>query len=303
MEMERSDYHIPVLLEASTSALHIRPDGVYVDVTFGGGGHSRAILSQLTTGKLFAFDQDADAQANAPDDERFTLIPQNFRFTQNFLRMHGVRKVDGILADLGISSHQIDEGSRGFSTRFDAVLDMRMDQSGGMTAAEFIQQAEEEELLRVFKQYGELPGTYKLVRKIIAARSERPIERTSDLVALAQPLAPPAKGTKFLAQVFQAIRIAVNDELGALEALLTQSIELLKPGGRLCVISYHSLEDRMVKHFMRAGNFSGEVEKDFFGNPLSPFKVITRSAIQADENELESNKRSRSARLRVAERL
>lgn len=300
--MSRPDYHIPVLLNASIEALNIDPNGTYVDVTFGGGGHSREILSKLENGRLYAFDQDPDAQVNAPDDSRFTLIPQNFRFTQNFLRMYGVTAIDGILADLGVSSHQFDEASRGFSLRFDAALDMRMGQQGGQTAAELVNTAEEAELARIFKHYGELQGSHRLARLICKTREETPIETTGQLVALAGRMAHPAKQQKYAAQVFQALRIAVNDELEALKALLEQSVSLLKPGGRLVVISYHSLEDRMVKHFMRAGNFDGEVEKDFYGNPLTPFKLISRSAIAPDPEEKERNSRARSARLRIAER-
>lgn len=300
--MSRPDYHIPVLLNASIEALNIDPNGTYVDVTFGGGGHSREILSKLENGRLYAFDQDPDAQVNAPDDSRFTLIPQNFRFTQNFLRMYGVTAIDGILADLGVSSHQFDEASRGFSLRFDAALDMRMGQQGGQTAAELVNTAEEAELARIFKHYGELQSSHRLARLICKTREETPIETTGQLVALAGRMAHPAKQQKYAAQVFQALRIAVNDELEALKALLEQSVSLLKPGGRLVVISYHSLEDRMVKHFMRAGNFDGEVEKDFYGNPLTPFKLISRSAIAPDPEEKERNSRARSARLRIAER-
>lgn len=301
--MSRPDYHIPVLLNASMEGLNIQPNGVYVDVTFGGGGHSRELLSHLDQGKLYGFDQDPDAQTNVPNDDRFTLIPQNFRFMQNFLRMHGVTAVDGILADLGVSSHQFDEASRGFSLRFDAPLDMRMGQQGGQTAAELINTAEEAELAQIFKRYGELQGSHRLARLICKTRETSPIETTGQLVALAGRMAHPAKQQKYAAQVFQALRIAVNDELEALKALLEQSVQLLKPGGRLVVISYHSLEDRMVKHFMRAGNFDGEVEKDFYGNPLTPFKLISRSAIAPDEAEKELNSRARSARLRIAERI
>lgn len=300
--MSSSEYHTPVLLNASTEALNIDPNGVYVDVTFGGGGHSRAILTHLENGRLYAFDQDADAQQNAPADERFTLIAQNFRYTQNFLRMYGVTQVDGILADLGVSSHQFDEGSRGFSLRFDAPLDMRMGTGSGKTAAELLAELDESELTRIFRAYGEVQGAHRLARLICQARSEAPIDSTGKLVALAGRMAHPAKQQKYLAQVFQALRIAVNDELEALKALLMQSVALLKPGGRLVVISYHSLEDRMVKHFMRAGNFTGDVEKDFYGNPLGPYKLITRSAITPDSDETQRNSRARSARLRIAER-
>lgn len=300
--MSSSDYHIPVLLNASLEALNINPNGVYVDVTFGGGGHSRAILTRLEHGRLYGFDQDPDAQANLPNDPRFTLIGQNFRYMQNFLRMHGVQKVDGILADLGVSSHQFDEPSRGFSIRHDAPLDMRMGPSLPKSAAQLIAELEESELADIFKRYGEVQGAHRLARLLIQERSNRKIATTSDLVALSSRMAHPAKQQKYVAQVFQALRIAVNDELAALEALLSQSVEVLNPGGRLVVISYHSLEDRMVKYFMRAGNFKGEVEKDFYGNPIGPFTLISRSAIVPDENEIATNSRARSARLRVAER-
>ncbi len=295
-------YHIPVLLQESVAALNLKPNGVYVDVTFGGGGHSREILRQLTGGKLFGFDQDPDATANIPNDDRFTLIPQNFRYMQNFLRMYGITQVDGILADLGVSSHQLDEGSRGFSLRHDAPLDMRMGQCGTHSAAELLNSAEEDELAQIFKSYGELPGSHRLARTIVQQRSTKPLLTTGDLVALAGRIAHPAKSQKFLAQVFQAIRIAVNDELGALKSLLEQSVPLLAPEGRLAVISYHSLEDRLVKYYMRAGNFDGEVQKDFYGHPIAPFTLITRSAIAPTEEEISENKRARSARLRVAEK-
>lgn len=300
--MSSSDYHIPVLLNASLEALNINPNGVYVDVTFGGGGHSRAILTHLEHGRLFAFDQDPDAQANVPDDSRFTLIGQNFRYMQNFLRMHGVQKVDGILADLGVSSHQFDEPQRGFSIRHDAPLDMRMGPSLPKSAAQLIAELDEAQLAEIFKRYGEVQGAHRLARLIVQERANRSIATTGDLVALASRMAHPAKQQKYVAQVFQGLRIAVNDELAALEALLAQSVDVLKPGGRLAVISYHSLEDRMVKYFMRAGNFDGEVEKDFYGNPLGPFTLISRSAIVPTEEEIATNSRARSARLRVAER-
>lgn len=295
-------YHIPVLLQESVAALNLKPNGIYVDVTFGGGGHSLEILRQLDGGKLFGFDQDPDAAANAPNDDRFTLIPQNFRYLQNFLRMYGVSQVDGILADLGVSSHQLDEGSRGFSLRHDAPLDMRMGQGGTRSAAELLNTADEDELAQIFKTYGELPGSHRLARTIYQTRATKPLATTGDLVALAGRMAHPAKAQKFLAQVFQAVRIAVNDELGALRSLLEQSVPLLVPGGRLAVISYHSLEDRMVKYYMRSGNFDGEVQKDFYGHPIAPFTLITRSAIVPTEAEISENKRARSARLRIAEK-
>ncbi|WP_306640342.1 16S rRNA (cytosine(1402)-N(4))-methyltransferase RsmH [Sanyastnella coralliicola] len=301
--MEERDYHVPVLLHASIDALDIDPNGVYVDVTFGGGGHSREILTRLDQGKLFAFDQDPDAQDNVPEDDRFTLIPQNFRYMRNFLRMYGVTEVDGILADLGVSSHQFDAAERGFSLRFDAPLDMRMSQSGTKSAASILNEYEEGDLIRILKTYGEVRQAGRVVRAILKFRSEEGFKTTGDLNKVLQPFAPAMKAHKFQAQVYQALRIEVNDEMKALEEFLTQTEALLKPSGRLSVISYHSLEDRMVKRYMRAGNFQGEVKKDFYGNPITPWKVISRSAIVADEEEIEKNNRARSARLRIAERI
>ena len=301
--MEEQNYHVPVLLLDSVNGLNIDPDGVYVDVTFGGGGHSREILTKLKEGRLFGFDQDPDAANNTPDDPRFTLIPQNFRYMANFLRMYGVNEVNGILADLGVSSHQFDVPDRGFSIRFDAPLDMRMSQNGERTAATILNTSSPEDLRRILQQYGEVRGAGRVVQRILEFREEQPFETTGDLIKVLSPLVPPLKQHKFQAQVFQALRIEVNDELGALKELLKQSERILKPGGRLSIISYHSLEDRMVKRFLRAGNFEGEVKKDFYGNPITPFKLITRSAITATEEEVNQNSRARSARLRIAERL
>lgn len=301
--MEEQNYHVPVLLLDSVNGLNIDPDGVYVDVTFGGGGHSREILTKLKEGRLFGFDQDPDAANNTPDDPRFTLIPQNFRYMANFLRMYGVNEVNGILADLGVSSHQFDVPDRGFSIRFDAPLDMRMSQNGERTAATILNTSSPEDLRRILQQYGEVRGAGRVVQRILEFREEQPFETTGDLIKVLSPLVPPLKQHKFQAQVFQALRIEVNDELGALKELLKQSERILKPGGRLSIISYHSLEDRMVKRFLRAGNFEGEVKKDFYGNPITPFKLITRSAITATEEEVNKNSRARSARLRIAERL
>lgn len=301
--MEQQNYHVPVLLLDSVNGLNIDPDGVYVDVTFGGGGHSREILTKLKEGRLFGFDQDPDAANNTPDDPRFTLIPQNFRYMANFLRMYGVNEVNGILADLGVSSHQFDVPDRGFSIRFDAPLDMRMSQNGERTAATILNTSSPEDLRRILQQYGEVRGAGRVVQRILEFREEQPFETTGDLIKVLSPLVPPLKQHKFQAQVFQALRIEVNDELGALKELLKQSERILKPGGRLSIISYHSLEDRMVKRFLRAGNFEGEVKKDFYGNPITPFKLITRSAITATEEEVNKNSRARSARLRIAERL
>ena len=299
--MEKSEYHVPVLLHESIDGLAINPNGVYVDVTFGGGGHSKELLTRLDKGRLIAFDQDPDAQANVPNDERFTLIPQNFRYMQNFLRMYGIQEVDGILADLGVSSHQFDEASRGFSLRFEGPLDMRMSQNQALSAADLVNKLEANELARILRQYGEVKGSMRVANAIIAKRDEERITTTTALNKVLMPLVPPKKQNKFIAQVYQALRIEVNDEIAALKALLTQSEKLLKKGGRLSVISYHSLEDRLVKYYMRAGNFDGEVEKDFYGNPIAPYKLVTRKAVMPDEKELSTNNRARSARLRVAE--
>lgn len=299
--MEKSEYHVPVLLHESIDGLAINPNGVYVDVTFGGGGHSKELLTRLDKGRLIAFDQDPDAQANVPNDERFTLIPQNFRYMQNFLRMYGIQEVDGILADLGVSSHQFDEASRGFSLRFEGPLDMRMSQNQALSAADLVNKLEANELARILRQYGEVKGSMRVANAIIAKRDEERITTTTALNKVLMPLVPPKKQNKFIAQVYQALRIEVNDEIAALKALLIQSEKLLKKGGRLSVISYHSLEDRLVKYYMRAGNFDGEVEKDFYGNPIAPYKLVTRKAVMPDEKELSTNNRARSARLRVAE--
>lgn len=300
--MNASGYHIPVLLSASIDALNVRPDGVYVDATFGGGGHSQELLKRLNTGRLFAFDQDPDAQKNAIDDERFTLVAQNFRYLKNFLRMYGVREIDGLLADLGVSSHQFDEATRGFSIHGDAPLDMRMAQQGKKTAATVVNTAEHGELIRILKRYGEVRGAARIASAICRQREDQPIHQTAELRKLVGSFAPANKRHKLLAQVFQALRIEVNEELVALEELLKQGADLLKPGGRMAVISYHSLEDRMVKYFFRSGNLDGEVQKDFYGNPITPFKVISRSGIQPDEAEMNENSRARSARLRIVEK-
>jgi 16S rRNA (cytosine1402-N4)-methyltransferase len=283
--------------------LAIKPDGIYVDVTFGGGGHSRGILNLLgPSGRLFAFDQDPDALENAIDDDRFRLVHQNFRFLKNNLRFAGVTQVDGILADLGISSHQIDEGSRGFSTRFDADLDMRMGKVGDLDAKKVVNEYSEEELHRIFGMYGEIINAKTLAKAIVTARLIEPILTINQLKSIAAKVAPKRKENKYYAQLFQALRIEVNRELEALEAFLQQSVEMLKPGGRLVVMSYHSLEDRLVKNFMQKGKFRGEVEKDFYGNEIKPFKVINRKVITASEDEIRENVRARSAKLRVAEK-
>jgi 16S rRNA (cytosine1402-N4)-methyltransferase len=296
-------YHDPVLLNACIEGLRINPSGTYVDVTFGGGGHSREILKHLgPDGKLFAFDQDNDAAANAPDDERFTLIPHNFKFIKNYLKLYRAIPVDGILADLGVSSHQFDEAGRGFSIRFDADLDMRMNVLQGMTAQKLLETYSEEDLRRIFKEYGELSEAGKLAKHLTNVRSDRPIKTTQQLMDLIRPFMRRGQEHTFAAQVFQSIRIEVNDELESLKQMLLQMSEVLSPGGRLVVMSYHSLEDRLVKNFMRSGKFEGEVEKDLFGNSKVPFKAITRKPVRPDAEELNRNNRSRSALLRIAEK-
>ena len=297
------DYHLPVMLNECIEGLNIRPDGTYVDATFGGGGHSRAILSRLgETGRLIAFDQDADALANALDDPRFTLLNENFRHAKSFLRLHGVRKVDGLLADLGVSSHQFDVAERGFSTRYDGALDLRMDQRQELTARDIVNTADEQELTRLLRLYGELPNARQMAKAIVAARATKAIETTFDLREAVSHHLPRGMENKYLAMLFQALRIEVNGELDALQALLRQSVELLNPGGRVVVMSYHSLEDRLVKNFFKTGNFEGLLEKDFYGNPIVPLRVVTRKAVTASEEELQRNNRARSAKLRIAEK-
>jgi 16S rRNA (cytosine1402-N4)-methyltransferase len=296
-------YHIPVLLKESIDGMSIKPNGVYVDVTFGGGGHSKEILSRLGEhGKLYAFDQDHDAQQNLINDSRFTLIQANFRFIKRFLKLEGVKEVDAILGDFGVSSHQFDEGERGFSIRFDAELDMRMDQQTGISASELINTYSEEQLSRLLWQYGEIKMSRKLAKAIVEERSVKPIQSTSELNALLTPFFPPTKVNKFLAQVYQAIRIEVNQEMEALKEFLLQTPGLIKKGGRLSLISYHSLEDRLVKRFIRDGKFSGAPEKDFYGNMLVPFKK-TGKLITTAQTEMRQNNRSRSAKLRIGEKL
>ncbi|MBA3898883.1 MAG: 16S rRNA (cytosine(1402)-N(4))-methyltransferase RsmH [Bacteroidetes bacterium] len=297
-------YHSPVLLKESIEGLSIKPDGIYVDVTFGGGGHSREILKHLgEKGKLFAFDRDPDAVENIIPDARFTLIRQNFRYLRNFLKMYNAVPVDGILADLGVSSHQFDVADRGFSIRFNAKLDMRMDTTAGKSAMDIINDYEESELKRIFKEYGEVNNSGRLARLIVDARAEKKIETVDELKAVIKPQTPKHKENTFLAQVFQAIRIEVNGEMDDLKEFLTQSVEILKPGGRLAVIAYHSLEDRPVKNFIRSGKFEGEVEKDFYGNPITPLKAIKTKPTVPSEEELKINSRARSAKLRIAEKL
>ena len=295
-------YHHPVLLKECINGLNINPKGIYVDVTFGGGGHSREILKKLTTGKLYAFDQDEAAVKNTISDPRFVLIKQNFRYLKNFLKMHNVSVIDGLLADLGVSSHQFDEADRGFSTRFDAKLDMRMDQHGKQTAADILNSYSEEELKRVFKFYGEVENAGRLAYILFHARKEKQIVTVNELKTAIEKCVKRGRENQYYAQVFQALRIEVNKELDVLHELLAQSLELLKPKGRLVIISYHSLEDRLVKKFMRSGKFEGEVEKDFFGNKLTPFELITRKPIIPDNTENIENRRARSAKLRIAEK-
>ena len=297
------EYHNPVLLKASVDGLNIKPDGIYVDVTFGGGGHSKEILRRLgPNGKLFAFDQDEDALANALPDERFTLINENFRFIKRFLRFYGVKSVDGILADLGVSSHQFDVPERGFSTRFDAGLDMRMSQKNDLNAYRVVNEYDDANLRRVFLDYGELKNAPALARTIIEAREHQPIKTTDELKEVLAKYLPERVRNKILAQIYQAIRIEVNQEMDVLKEFLEQSLEILNPGGRLSVISYHSLEDRLVKRFIKNGMFEGEPERDFFGNFSVPFKTIGR-LIVPDNDEIKINNRARSAKLRIAEKL
>jgi 16S rRNA (cytosine1402-N4)-methyltransferase len=298
----KMEYHNPVLLKESVDGLNIKPDGIYVDVTFGGGGHSKEILSRLgPNGKLFAFDQDEDALENTIDDERFVLINENFRFIKRFLRFHNVKSVDGILADLGVSSHQFDVAERGFSTRFDAELDMRMSQKNDLNAYRVVNEYDETNLRRVFLDYGELKNAPAIARVIIEAREEEPIKNTEQLKIVLGRFLPAHKSHKILAQMYQAIRIEVNQEMDVLKEFLEQSLEVLKPGGRLSVISYHSLEDRLVKRLMKNGMFEGEPERDFFGNFSVPFKTIGK-LIVPDFQEIKINNRARSAKLRIAEK-
>lgn len=299
-----NNYHVPVMLQSCIDGLNIKPDGVYVDVTFGGGGHSKEILKHLgPNGRLIAFDQDPDAQANVPVDDRFIFIDQNFGFLKNNLRLKGFRQVDGILADLGVSSHQFDVPERGFSIRHNADLDMRMDQHRNLTAAEILNTYSEDKLHKIFGIYGEVKNAKSLARAIVTARLEQSFTDINSLKSAISAYIPKGKENKYLAQVFQALRIEVNAEIQVLEDFLQQAAEVLKPGGHLVVMSYHSLEDRPVKNFMAKGKFQGEVEKDFFGNQQKPFNVITRKAIVATDEEIAQNNRARSAKLRIAEKI
>ena len=296
-----SVYHIPALLNETIDGLNIKPDGVYVDVTFGGGGHSREILSRLgENGKLLGFDQDEDAIKNSLDDPRFIFVRSNFRYLKNFLRYHNIDKVDGILADLGVSSHHFDEAERGFSFRFDGALDMRMNTQSPLTAAVLLNTYSEEQLADVFYLYGELHNSRKIARTIVNARAKEPFNRIFPFIEVLKPFFGREKEKKDMARVFQALRIEVNKEMDVLKSLLEQSMEVLNPNGRLVVLTYHSLEDRLVKNFFRSGNFEGKIEKDFYGNIMSPLKAVNSKVIIADNAEIERNPRSRSAKLRIA---
>lgn len=299
--MTEQAYHIPALLPQTLEALALKPGGIYVDVTYGGGGHSRAIVEHLAPeGHLYGFDQDAEAVERAFRDPRFTIVHSNFRYLRNFMRYHGVEHVDGVLADLGVSFHHFDDAARGFSFRWDGPLDMRMNQRSGLTAATLLAESTEEELSRIFSLYGELRQARRIASAIVKARSVGDITTVEQLLAIVRPFISPKAEKKELAQVFQALRIAVNGELDALGEFLTQATGLLAPGGRLAVITYHSLEDRMVKNFMKAGNIEGRLEKDFFGKTEAPLKPLTSKPIVPDAEEIERNPRSRSAKLRVA---
>jgi 16S rRNA (cytosine1402-N4)-methyltransferase len=296
-------YHKAVLLDESIAGLSIDPNGTYVDVTFGGGGHSKSILDQLENGKLFAFDQDSDAQQNRIEDNRLVLIAQNFRFIKKWLRLEGINEVDGILADLGVSSHQFDTAERGFSIREEGELDMRMNRRQNTSAKTIVNEYDVNDLSRIFRQFGELNNAYSLAKSIVSFREEKEIETTEDLKEAVKNHVPPHKKNKILAQLFQAIRIEVNDEINALKEMLIQSVDLLKKGGRLSVISYHSLEDRLVKNLIKSGNFEGEIEKDLYGVPNLTLKSINRKPITASQEEIDGNPRSRSAKLRVGEKI
>jgi 16S rRNA (cytosine1402-N4)-methyltransferase len=296
-------YHIPALLKESIDGLNIQPDGIYVDATFGGGGHSMEILKHLKKGKLIAFDQDEDAAVNAPDDKKFLLLNQNFRFLRNNLLFNKIKSIDGLIADLGVSFHQFDEPGRGFTFRQNAPLDMRMNRSGTVTASQLLMTLDEESLANVFYRYGELSNSGKIAREIIAARAFRPIVTVNDIVETVGKLAPFRQEHKFYAKLFQALRIMVNHEIDNLQQMLEQALSMLNTGGRLVVISYHSLEDRVVKNFMKTGNFEGKEKKDFYGNSESPFRIINRKGTTPGDEEINANNRSRSARLRIAEKI
>jgi 16S rRNA (cytosine1402-N4)-methyltransferase len=296
------EYHVPVLLAESVNGLEIKANGDYVDVTFGGGGHSREIFSRLKTGRLFAFDQDEDAAANIIRDDRFFFIRHNFKYMRNFLTFYNVDQVDGILADLGVSSHDFDVAERGFSFRFDGDLDMRMNRDSSQTAADIVNTYSEEQLRTIFREYGEIDNAGRLARQLVSVRNVKPVKSIEQFKEALGPCVPRFQESKYLAKVFQALRIETNKEMDVLHEFLEQSIQLLKPGGRLVVITYHSLEDRMVKNFIKSGDFSGKQEKDFFGNVESPLQAVNRKVIVPSEEEIEQNPRARSAKLRIAEK-
>lgn len=303
MNETQPTYHIPVLLQESIEGMNLQPNGIYVDMTFGGGGHSKEILRQGDSSiRLFSFDQDADAEKNIVDDSRFTFVRSNFRYLYNFLRYHQVEQVDGILADLGVSSHHFDDSERGFSFRFDGNLDMRMNKRAGITAADVVNTYDEERLANIFYLYGELKNSRKLASAIAKARNEKAIKTIGDFLEIVKPMFGREREKKELAKVFQALRIEVNQEMEALKEMLYAAAEALKPGGRLVVITYHSLEDRMVKNIMKTGNIEGKAEQDFFGNVQTPFRVVNNKVIVASNEEVERNPRSRSAKLRIAEK-
>ncbi len=301
---ENPVYHVPVLLKPCVEGLELREGGVYVDVTFGGGGHSREILRCLPQGAhLYSFDQDADAERNIPEGaENFTFVRSNFRYLRNWMRYHGVEQIDGLLADLGVSSHHFDDETRGFSFRFDAPLDMRMNGRAGQTAAELLNTASEEELTRIFRLYGEMKNAKQIARVIVKARANEPFYRTGAFVECVKPLLGAAREKKDMAKVFQALRIVVNHEMEALEEMLQAASELLAPGGRLVVLTYHSLEDRLVKNYMKAGNAEGKIEQDFYGNRVAPLRPLNNKVVIPEQEEQELNPRSRSAKLRIAEK-
>jgi 16S rRNA (cytosine1402-N4)-methyltransferase len=296
-------YHIPALLKESIDGLNLKPDGIYVDVTFGGGGHSMEILNRIKKGKLIAFDQDDDANANVPADKRFIFLNQNFRFLKNNLRFNGIDSVDGLIADLGVSFHQFDEPARGFTFRQDAPLDMRMNKSGTITAVHLLNTMDEPSLAELFYNFGELTNSRRIAKEIVAFRSVKPFSTVNDIIDAVGKLAPHRQEHKFYAKLFQGLRIAVNHEIDFLKEMLEQALDVLNPGGRLVVITYHSLEDRVVKNFMKTGNFEGVGKQDFYGNIETPFRIITRKGITPGEEELSLNRRARSARLRVAEKI
>jgi 16S rRNA (cytosine1402-N4)-methyltransferase len=298
--MSELAYHTPALLAETIEGMNIKPDGIYVDATFGGGGHSRAILDKLSDkGVLVAFDQDADVMNNIPDDKRIIFVRSNFRYLKNFLKYHKIAEIDGILADLGVSSHHFDDAERGFSFRFDGKPDMRMNKAASLTASDVLNTYSEEKLADIFYLYGEMRQSRRLARAVVSKRSEKPIESTNDFIDIIKPFIERKKEKKELAQIFQALRIEVNDEINALRELLEQSLQMTGKNGRIAVLTYHSLEDRLVKNFFRSGNFKGEIEKDFYGNVLSPVKPLTNKALTASDEEIERNPRARSAKLRI----